>query len=52
LLLNPVGFADSEQATLDLALALQVLMPLAMVLFEVAGAALLVWGAIWWLKRT
>jgi ABC-type transport system involved in multi-copper enzyme maturation permease subunit len=52
LLLDPVGFVDSEQAAFDLALAAQALMPLAMVFFEVAGAALLVWGAIWWLKRT
>jgi hypothetical protein len=52
LFLNPMGSVDSAQAAFDLALVVQALTPLVMVFFEVAGAALLVWGAIWWLKRT
>jgi len=46
---DPVG---QMEATIEYGMLISGLIPLATVFAEIAGSVLLVWAAIWWLKRT
>lgn len=52
LLMLSFDWADPMTAATEYALLVPGLLSLAALLIEFAGAAFLVWGVIWWLKRT
>ncbi|HIQ00510.1 MAG TPA: hypothetical protein EYH30_00010 [Anaerolineales bacterium] len=52
LLALPVALLDTPEAAMNELLMMPALTSLGMVLVEFVGAALLVWAAVWWLKRT
>jgi hypothetical protein len=47
----PAALVDTPEAVMGELLAVPTLVSLGVVLVEFVGAALLVWGAVWWLER-